>query len=82
MIFAYLYASLGIAPIAKLYLNDGTGNFTEETGTPFEGVGDGSIAFSDVNGGCNSDVLIIGKIVHLVELQNCTLTMERAILPK
>jgi hypothetical protein len=46
--------------IAKLYTNDGSGNFTEIMGTPFEGVSIGSIAFSDVNGDGHDDVLITG----------------------
>ncbi len=47
--------------ISKLYTNDGTGNFTEMTGTPFEGVWYSSIAFSDVNGDGYEDVLITGQ---------------------
>ncbi len=47
--------------IAKLYTNDGLGNFTEMTGTPFEGVDLGSIAFSDVDGDNDQDVLITGE---------------------
>lgn len=47
-------------PIAKLYINDGTGNFTEVINTPFEGVVAGSIAFSDINGDMHTDVLITG----------------------
>jgi DNA/RNA endonuclease YhcR with UshA esterase domain/uncharacterized membrane protein YjjP (DUF1212 family) len=47
-------------PIAKLYLNDGTGTFSEVAGTPFEGVAIGSIAFSDVDGDNDPDVLITG----------------------
>src|SRR6056297_583132 len=47
--------------IAKLYTNDGTGSFTERTGTPFEGVEDGSVAFSDVNGDGHEDILITGS---------------------
>jgi len=46
---------------AKLYINDGTGNFTERTDTPFEGVAAASIAFSDVNGNGHEDVLITGR---------------------
>ncbi|MEL6837453.1 MAG: T9SS type A sorting domain-containing protein [Bacteroidota bacterium] len=46
--------------ISKLYINDGMGNFTEMTGTPFDGVWLGSIAFSDVNGDGSQDVLITG----------------------
>jgi uncharacterized membrane protein YjjP (DUF1212 family) len=49
------------ASIAKLYLNDGTGTFTEVTGTPFEGVAISSIAFSDVDGDGDQDVLITGQ---------------------
>ena len=47
--------------IAKLYTNDGNGNFTEMIDTPFEGVWVGSIAFSDVNGDETNDVLITGQ---------------------
>ncbi|MFK8057156.1 MAG: FG-GAP-like repeat-containing protein [Saprospiraceae bacterium] len=47
--------------IAKLYTNDGAGNFTETIGTPFIGVFASSIAFSDVNGDGNDDVLITGS---------------------
>jgi predicted nucleotidyltransferase len=47
--------------IAKLYTNDGMGNFTEKTGTPFDGVMLSSIAFSDVDGDGDQDVLITGR---------------------
>jgi len=47
--------------IAKLYTNDGTGTFTEVTGTPFDGVWESSIAFSDVNSDGHDDVLITGR---------------------
>lgn len=46
--------------IAKLYLNDGSGTFTEVIGTPFNGVGVGSMAFADVDGDNDEDVLITG----------------------
>lgn len=46
--------------IAKLYLNDGSGNYTEETGTPFEGVDESAIAFADIDGDSDLDVLITG----------------------
>ncbi|MEM7373701.1 MAG: T9SS type A sorting domain-containing protein [Bacteroidota bacterium] len=48
-------------PIAKLYTNDGSGNFTEVQGTPFEGVKNSSIAFSDIDGDGDEDVLITGE---------------------
>ena len=47
--------------VAKLYQNDGTGHFTEVTGTPFEGVRYSSIAFADVDGDNDPDVLITGE---------------------
>jgi hypothetical protein len=47
--------------IAKLYTNDGSGNFTEVLGTPFEGVEEGSMAFADVDGDNDQDVLITGR---------------------
>ncbi|MEO0627048.1 MAG: T9SS type A sorting domain-containing protein, partial [Bacteroidota bacterium] len=47
--------------ITNLYINDGTGDFFEIQNTPFEGIGDGSIAFSDVDGDDDQDVLITGK---------------------
>ena len=48
-------------PISKLYTNGGTGNFTEVTGTPFEGVKSSSIAFADVDGDNDLDVLVTGE---------------------
>ncbi len=47
--------------IAKLYINDGLGVFTEQVGTPFIGVESSSIAFADVDGDNDQDVLIIGE---------------------
>ena len=49
------------APISKLYINDGGGNFTEMTETPFEAVERSSIAFADVDGDNDQDVLITGR---------------------
>ena len=46
--------------ISKLYINDGTGKYTEVTGTPFQGVSSSSIAFADVDGDNDQDVLITG----------------------
>lgn len=50
-----------LGQIAKLYTNDGTGTFTEVTDTPFEGVDYSSIAFSDIDGDGDNDLLISGK---------------------
>jgi len=46
--------------IAKLYTNDGMGNFSEVIGTPFVGVAASSVAFSDVDGNGSQDVIISG----------------------
>ncbi len=54
--------------IAKLYLNDGFGNFIEKTGIPFEGVLNGSVAFSDVDGDGDIDLLITGRNASKVEI--------------
>ncbi len=50
-----------LANVSKLYTNDGSGNFTLVGDTPFTGVGGGSIAFSDVDGDNDLDVLITGQ---------------------
>ncbi len=47
--------------IAKLYSNDGQGNFSEVASTPFEGVDHSSVAFADVDGDLDLDVLIVGE---------------------
>ncbi|HRO74567.1 MAG TPA: FG-GAP-like repeat-containing protein [Crocinitomicaceae bacterium] len=47
--------------VSKLYTNDGSGVFTEELGTPFDGVGESSIAFADVDNDGDQDVLITGS---------------------
>ena len=46
--------------IAKLYKNNGNGNFEEVLGTPFDGVRYSSIAFADVDNDNDQDVLITG----------------------
>ncbi|PQJ80732.1 FG-GAP-like repeat-containing protein [Polaribacter porphyrae] len=52
---------VGSSAISKLYINDGNGDFTLVTGTPFDGVNRGSIAFEDINGDNKQDVLITGN---------------------
>ncbi|MDX2285806.1 MAG: T9SS type A sorting domain-containing protein [Bacteroidia bacterium] len=59
------------AGVAKLYLNDGGGHFTEKMNTPFEGVWPGSIAFADIDGDGDSDLLITGEndsMVYIAKL--------------
>ena len=46
--------------ITKLYTNDGAGNFTEVSGNSLEGVADGSVAFADVDGDNDQDIVISG----------------------
>lgn len=46
--------------IVKLYTNNGSGQFTEQTGTPFTAATRGSIAFADVDGDTDQDVIITG----------------------
>ncbi len=47
--------------VTKLYLNDGEGNFVERTGNPFVGVDMGAIAFADIDGDGDEDVLLMGR---------------------
>lgn len=47
--------------IAKLYTNDGSGVFTEIADTPFEGVMHSSVAFADIDGDNDQDLLISGR---------------------
>lgn len=48
-------------PSTKLYINDGSGQFTEEPNTPFADVLRSSVAFADVNGDFAPDLLITGE---------------------
>ncbi|WP_197494061.1 FG-GAP-like repeat-containing protein [Lewinella sp. 4G2] len=51
----------GTEPIAKLYLNDGTGVFTEKSNTPFDGVGSSAVSFGDVDRDGDEDLLLTGS---------------------
>ena len=48
--------------IAKLYTNDGNGNFSLVNGTPFEAVFYSSIAFADVDNDNDQDVIFTGSL--------------------
>jgi hypothetical protein len=70
---------------SKLYTNDGLGNFTEVMGTPFQGVSESSIAFADVDGDNDQDVLITGHEVAspvYIPMLDCISMTDSAILPK
>lgn len=56
-----LITGKGIGQIANLFVNNGTGTFTEVLGTPFQGVDHSSIGFADVDGDLDQDVLITGS---------------------
>ncbi|MEO0790235.1 MAG: VCBS repeat-containing protein, partial [Bacteroidota bacterium] len=46
--------------ITKLYTNDGLGNFTEKENSNLIGLKDGSVAFSNIDGDGDEDLLICG----------------------
>ncbi|MGB1038975.1 MAG: FG-GAP repeat domain-containing protein, partial [Bacteroidia bacterium] len=46
--------------ISNLYINDGAGNYTLNENTPFEGVHSSSIAFADIDGDSDLDLLVTG----------------------
>jgi len=47
--------------IAKMYLNDGAGGFTLIAGDPFEGSSQGMMAFGDIDGDLDEDLIIAGN---------------------
>lgn len=50
----------GVVTIANLYVNDGIGNYSLVSGTPFYGTTYGTVDFADVDGDGDMDVLITG----------------------
>ena len=55
---------------SKLYTNDGSGIFTEVVGTPFANVSQSSVAFADVDGDNDQDVLITGSNIAKLYTNN------------
>lgn len=49
------------SPFSTLYLNDGSGVFSEAMGTPFEAVWDGSVEFIDIENDNDLDVIMTGR---------------------
>ena len=56
-----MITGFGPGLIAKLFLNNGSGGFTEVSGTPFTPVRYGSVAFADIDGDGDQDVMITGS---------------------
>ena len=58
----------GGVPSAKLYTNDGTGIFTEVTNVPFPNFYKGGMAFADVDGDGDADLMISGNETPILKL--------------
>lgn len=59
-----------VGNVGQLWLNDGSGSFTLSTSNTFEGSNNGNIAFSDIDGDNDDDLLLTGygdtgRIAHL-----------------
>lgn len=59
-----------VGNVGQLWLNDGSGSFTLSTSNTFEGSNNGNIAFSDIDGDNDDDLLVTGygdtgRIAHL-----------------
>jgi hypothetical protein len=52
----------GFQGIAELYTNDGSGNFTLVSGTPFPGVESASAEFADLDNDGDQDLILTGSI--------------------
>lgn len=59
MITGFINSNLNVS---KLYRNNGSGSFTEITGTPFPGVKESSIAFADIDGDTDLDLMLTGEV--------------------
>jgi hypothetical protein len=57
LVIGSLNAAIGL-PFTKLYLNNGNGEFTEDTANSFVQVDRGPVAFADVDGDGDQDLLI------------------------
>lgn len=51
----------GQTSVAKMYINDGSGNFEELSDTPFTGLAYSTVTSSDVDGDGDEDILITGE---------------------
>ena len=54
---------IGQVILAQLFTNDGSGNFTEKTGASFQSLEHADVAFADIDGDNDLDVLITGFVL-------------------
>ena len=57
-------AAFALPGYAKIYINDGTGNFSEQLTKYFKGISDSSISTADINGDGDEDVLFTGNLTY------------------
>lgn len=58
----------GYDPVSRIYFNDGLGNFTIGSNLPFNGVLLSSVAFADIDGDLDQDLLITGRKTGLIAI--------------
>ena len=54
-------SNISNSPVTKLYTNNGLGNFTEVSDTPFEGVENSALVFADLDADQDIDLVILGR---------------------
>jgi hypothetical protein len=52
-------------PLTSMYTNNGTGNYTVATGTPFQNMQNGDIEFADVDNDGDLDAFLCGATINL-----------------
>lgn len=68
----------------RLYSNDGSGNFTEETSESITGINNADIAIGDVDGNMTKDIIILGysttRIAEMYLNSGATLSIDKAAI--
>ena len=67
MVGGVINASFSLIPHTALYLNDGSGGFTEDTGTALEDMMAGPFEFIDIDNDGDQDVIIAGEDINEVK---------------